>query len=379
MFTPLPDVIPVSISGIVTAHDNLVIDFKDDRLIENASILRGDLCDEDVRAVLYVNDNSGWKISKARRELRKSLNDQQFLKSYAYRPFDTRRIYYHPSLVWSDRRKVMSHVLEGRNIALATCRQLAEQPWEHVFVTRYLQDDSFISNRTRERSYHFPLFLKPSVTEESVQPVLLSGKDDLSPNLSHSYVTALKLKLGYIREETYGLKEALLPEDIFSFAYAVFYSPKYRSRYSEFLKIDFPRLPLTDNLALFRALSQIGNQLVALHLMESPLLYQRLTTYIGSENPLVEKVSYTSDTVYLDKAQTCGFRGMFEDVWNFHIGCYQVCEKWLKDRKGRRLSEEEIDHYQKIVVALSETIRLMQEIDVVIEERGGWPDAFSNT
>ena len=80
--------------------------------------------------------------------------------------------------------------------------------------------------------------------------------------------------------------------------------------------------------------------------------------------------------MWVDKAQTIGFKGVREDVWNFHIGGYQVCEKWLKDRKGRTLSKDDIAHYQKIVVALAETIRLMKEIDEVIEQHGGWPGAF---
>jgi len=64
------------------------------------------------------------------------------------------------------------------------------------------------------------------------------------------------------------------------------------------------------------------------------------------------------------------------EVWNLHISGYQVCEKWLKDRT---LSKDDIAHYHKIVVALAETIRLMAEIDVVIEKHGGWPGAFSSS
>jgi len=113
-----------------------------------------------------------------------------------------------------------------------------------------------------------------------------------------------------------------------------------------------------------------------MHLLESPKLDKLLTTYSGPTNPEVEKISYALDTVWLDKAQACGFRHIPGAVWNFHIGGYQVCEKWLKDRKGRTLSKDDITHYQKIVVALSETIRLMAEIDKVIEAHGGWPGAF---
>ena len=159
----------------------------------------------------------------------------------------------------------------------------------------------------------------------------------------------------------------------------MFHSPGYRSRYAEFLKIDFPRLPLTGNMELFRALARLGRELTALHLLESHKLDKPLTTYTGPANPGVEKVSHTGETVWLDKAQTRGFRGVPEAVWNFHIGGYQVCEKWLKDRRGRTLSKDDIAHYQKIVVALSETIRLMKEIDEVIEQHGGWPEAFHSS
>jgi SOS-response transcriptional repressor LexA len=127
---------------------------------------------------------------------------------------------------------------------------------------------------------------------------------------------------------------------------------------------------------LFRALARLGGELVALHLLESPKLDKPITEFIGGRNSEIEKVSWSKDTVWIDKAQTTGFKAVREEVWNFHIGGYQVCEKWLKDRKGRRLSQDDIAHYHKIVVALSETIRLMKEIDEVIEQHGGWPAVF---
>ena len=116
-----------------------------------------------------------------------------------------------------------------------------------------------------------------------------------------------------------------------------------------------------------------------MHLLESPCLYKHITTYAGSALPVVENVTYANGTVWLDKKQSCGFAGVPEAVWNFHIGGYQVCQKWLKDRKGRKLSQDDIAHYQKIVVAISETIRLMTEIDKVIDAHGGWPGAFVTT
>ncbi len=204
----------------------------------------------------------------------------------------------------------------------------------------------------------------------------------------------------------------------------MFHSPTYRNRYAEFLKIDFPRLPLTSSLELFRALAKHGGELVALHLMESPKLEKYITKYAGKVDSEVAKgypkfVSGSAldcgreaaalgsnaepgtsvdagSSTSPDKSDSFAaalqsasrrarvhinpkrwFEGVPENVWNFHIGGYQVCEKWLKDRRGRVLSEEDIAHYQKIVVALKETIRLMAEIDKVIEAHGGWPGAFA--
>ncbi len=108
--------------------------------------------------------------------------------------------------------------------------------------------------------------------------------------------------------------------------------------------------------------------------------------FAGPRTPEVKRIGWLDNTVWIDadaatKGQatargTTGFHGIPEAVWNFRVGGYQVCQKWLKDRKGRRLSDEDIAHYQKIVMAIAETIRLMGEIDEVIDAHGGWPGAF---
>jgi predicted helicase len=166
------------------------------------------------------------------------------------------------------------------------------------------------------------------------------------------------------------------PEDIFHYMYAVFHSPAYRERYAEFLKIDFPRLPLTSNVDLFRALCELGERLVGLHLMEK---YGRAAPNFPEKgNDTVEKVEYTQSAdrpetgrVYINKAQY--FEGVGPGVWEFHVGGYQVCQKWLKDRRGRVLTNSDIRHYQRIVAALAETITLMEQVDAAIDECGGWP------
>jgi predicted helicase len=213
------------------------------------------------------------------------------------------------------------------------------------------------------------------------------GKGGRRPNLDPSFVESIKqvTSLTLVSDGRSDLKKQFGPEDVLAYIYAVFHCPEYRRRFAPMLKLDFPRIPPPGAAESFAALAKLGHDLLALHLLESPKLAQHITEFIGGRNPEVEKVSWSKNTVWIDKAQTTGFKGVREEVWNFHIGGYQVCEKWLKDRQakggktprpGRRLLKDYISHYQKIVVALSETIRLMKEIDEVIEQHGGWPDVF---
>jgi predicted helicase len=192
------------------------------------------------------------------------------------------------------------------------------------------------------------------------------------PNLNPEFIKAASEKLGlkFVEDGKGDMRETFGPEDIFNYAYAVFHSPSYRTRYAEFLKIDFPRLPLTSDKELFKVLTAKGAELVALHLMESPALNNLITKYPIAGSNEVEKVTYDdkNQRVYINKTQY--FEGVPPEVWNFHIGGYQVAQKWLKDRKGRTLTYDELTHYQKIVVALKETIRLMSEIDQLIPN---WP------
>jgi predicted helicase len=171
-----------------------------------------------------------------------------------------------------------------------------------------------------------------------------------------------------------------------AYCYAILHSRSYRLRHDSLLRSEYPRIPVPLTPPLGRELIERGLELMMLHVMESPKLDRFITTYIGPNNPEVVRVGWSDDTVWLDAAATKkggptklgtnGFHGVPEDVWNFQIGGYQVCEKWLKDRKGRALSKADIAHYQKIVVALHETNRLMNEIDEIIEKHGGWPAAF---
>jgi len=224
----------------------------------------------------------------------------------------------------------------------------------------------------------FPLYLYLKDGELQFQGSLPDTKAKCRPNLSQAFIQdcADRLGLTLISEGKGDRLQTFGPEDVFDYMYAVFHSPAYRERYAEFLKIDFPRLPLTSNIELFRSLCEIGGRLAALHLMETPI--HLVTSYPIAGNDAVEAVRYSAPgegsemgRVWINKTQY--FEGVPPEVWAFQIGGYQVCQKWLKDRKGRLLTYDDMTHYQRIVAVLAETIRLMAAVDEAIAARGGWP------
>lgn len=356
--------------GIITARDSYVIDFEPNQILQRAKAFRDSpLDDETTCTTLGIPIKKGWNIRRARERIKHVKDLEFYIQSLLYRPFDVRPVFYHESLIWGMAWPVMQHMVDGNNLALITSRMTKGESFQHVLVSNTISEVILLSSKTSNNAFVFPLHLYAQSSE---------FKPGKRVNFSIQFLGLLESILNLQTDDTTFMPSGLIPEDIFQYIYAVLHSPEYRLRYGEFLKIDFPRLPLTSSLDLFHALARLGGELVALHLMESPKLNEFITKWHG-ETPSreIEKVSYADETVWVDKGKTEGFNGVPEEVWNFHIGGYQVCEKWLKDRKGRKLSAEDIQHYQKIVVALNETIRLMKEIDAVIDQHGGWPGAFT--
>ncbi len=335
-----------SVSG-KPGDDNLLVSFDRHEVLPKLHTFRS-----------AIGDGSFTKLTEAGRNLAARPQNRAFdsglVSHYAYRPFDNRFTYYDADL-WTRAVKPLKACVDGSPILLTT-KIVKDPSFCHVFVSRLFADVIFLSNTSSVNCYSFP-------SKRSQDDTPLRFDEGSDRNLD---ITPFTRKLPTVNHE-----------DAFNYIYAVLHSPIYRDRYFESLQYDFPRLPLTGNLELFHALVRLGGELTALHLLESPKLDKLITEFIGVWNSEVDKVSWSKNTVWVNKAQTIGFKGVREDVWNFHIGGYQVCEKWLKYRKGRTLTKDDIAHYHKIVVALSETIRLMSEIDRVIDKHGGWPGAFS--
>lgn len=353
--------------GIQFGHVDFATDFSRKELRSRIMRFFSSKEETDTLASDYgLKDMAGWTLEHERELALKQGIQERLFCQVDVRPFDVRWTYYSKRVLKRPVFEVMSHLTKP-NVALIGVRHIRADRYAHFFASTHLVGKDAIS--MTDMCFVFPLYLYP-------ESAGLALEIERRPNLSHRFLKSLGETLGLSRVETDLFPQGLIPEDIFHYAYAIFHSPDYRSRYAEFLKIDFPRLPLTSTIELFRALAKLGGELVALHLMESPKLEEYITKYAGKGDGEVAKgyPKYSAETVKINP--TKGFEGVPENVWNFHIGGYQVCEKWLKDRRGRVLADEDIAHYQKIVVALKETIRLMAEIDRVIGAHGGWPGAF---
>jgi len=288
----------------------------------------------------------------------------------------------------------MSHMVAGKNIGLIATRQTRDE-W-HVFSTRLIIGHKSVA--AYDINSLFPLYLYLSGDEEqlfSSEKGTHAGaarRSNLAPDFTED--VSRRVKLAFISDGQGDLKKTFGPEDVFHYMYAVFHSPTYRTRYAEFLRIDFPRLPLTSDRRLFGKLCVLGAELVSLHLMESPKLDHLITNYPVAGDDVVEKghpkylapgepepgagKALGEGRVYISRDAPKGgrkgqyFEGVAPEVWEFHVGGYQVCEKWLKARRGRKLSHDDLINYQKIVGALKHTLCLMAEIDEAIP---AWPMA----
>jgi predicted helicase len=364
----LKNVFPLHSLGIETSRDDFAIAFEKSTIVERVTDLCSSVSDEPIRERYGLDDKRDWSLPEARRKLRKMADFLPLIRPVQYRPFDERFVCYSDAIVTWPRHEVLDNLLQ-KNLALICIRNSREESTSNFYCTRHIVDKAVISSR--DNATIFPLHRQ----ELSYSVSLFDcSESNGSPNLSQDFVNVMAVTLG---EPVGGniLPANISPEEIFQYIYSVFHSPAYRTRYAEFLKIDFPRIPLTGSLELFQELSKLGGELVSLHLLESPKINQFITQFTGEDdNCIPQKPTYKDGAVWINANQR--FENVPEAVWYFHVGGYQVCEKWLKDRKGRRLSEDDIAHYQKIVVALNETIHLMQEIDAVIALHGGWPTAF---
>jgi hypothetical protein len=349
----LIDIFPTNSTGVKTHRDHFVTDFEYQALYQRIQdFINLAIPDEYLSNFYNIKDTRDWKVSDKRKSLAENKKWEDYLTNCLYRPFDVRYYYHHEDIVEYTRNEVMFNVFKVDNICLISARGIEiSRDYDQIFCSNQIISNHSLS--LKEINYLFPLYIYPN-TQKLQTNIFL----ERIPNFSSDFFDTITAKLGY--EPT--------PEAIFYYAYAIFHSPTYRQRYAEFLKINFPRLPLTSNPDLFKALATEGEKLVNLHLLKSEQLQNLITRYEGQGGNQVTEVRYneSQQRVYINKEQY--FVGISNEIWQFKIGGYQVLEKWLKDRKkaNRYLSSEDILHYQKIVVALHKTQNIMNNIDDII-------------
>ena len=407
MYPKITYIFPVNSVGIVTSRDNFVIDIDKSALKRRIMQFRDKkMPDEIIRQTYNLNDKSNWKLKDARESIMKDDDWEQAITEILYRPFDKQWIFYHDTVIERSRKEVMQHMLKD-NLGLLTCRQQSSAGFYHTFVCNTIAESCVVSNKTTEINYLFPLYLyqekeKPKKrsfgsTMMLFEPQAEYGvkKLNLSPVLVEKLTKEFKKSFAsdssFLRKQESRGKELdsrfhgndsqhITPEQIFYYIYAVLYSNIYRTKYAEFLKIDFPRVPFTKDYKLFKKMADYGNRIVDLHLLESSELDPPTARFQGKGNDKVEKVRYENPPsppfakgglgglgrLYINNDQY--FEGISPEVWKYQVGGYQVCNKWLKDRKGRVLLVEEIKHYCKIITALKKTIDIQAKIDSVYPE-----------
>ena len=361
----ITDIFQISSIGIVTARDKLTIHRTPEKVRETVSDFVS-LSEEEARKKYNLRkDTQDWKVHLAQADIRNHPDAEYHIQPMNYRPFDTRWTYYtgeSRGFHCRPRPENMPHLL-AENIALSVCRIVKSPVWQHALITNQITENCYISNTTSESGHVFPLYLYPNPEE-------LELSTERSLNFQPAFLTALSEALELQQTAPFNLPEGVSPEEILAYIYAVLYSPTYRERYYDFLKYDFPRIPLPQGIEQFRTLAALGQRLMDSHLLKDGSRPEVTPTgrpsptrhrFEGEGDGVVGRVRYVDGQVWINSTQY--FTDVPEDVWEYEIGAYQVCEKWLRDRRDEELGRAELQQYRAILVALAETLRVMDEID----------------
>jgi hypothetical protein len=351
--------------GLVTTHDDFAISFTKEDAIRKVNNLISSKTESDARKQYKLCKQSQWSYEKAKSELSKTEWISDLIK-INYRPFDIRWTFYNRNISVHLRKRTMQYMTGGENYAILTSRQVKSGiDWHQVFLSNLIVESSCISNKTSEIGYIFPLFR--TLSDEEMSEVDLFYR--MKPRNRRKIIENFKSEFRSFIDQKYN--HHFLPEEIFGYIYAILHAPTYRTVFAEFLRLDFPRIPFVESKAKFETLSALGWDLAQKHLLkEVPKL--GLGAFLGKGDYQVEKPVYADaeQAVFINKTQH--FKPVPRVVWEFHIGGYQVIDKYLKSRKGRTLSLDEIENVANVCNVLQFTIHRMAEIDALY--RVAFPD-----
>jgi predicted helicase len=356
------EIFPVNNVGIVTARDHFAVDFELQPLINRIRQFRN-LKIEDflIRETYNLKDTSTFKLSRFRKELAKEEDWEKNFQKITYRPFDNRYIFYSKWIVERPIFDTMQHMLKTNLGLIARRQQLPNKPCNYFYISEYIISDGVIRSDNKGSESLFPLYLYKQHTPKKSRTQYMMMLFEPEPEYGNSYKEPnIDKKVYQTLNKTYGRE--ITPEEILYYIYAVFYSNVYREKYAEFLKIDFPRVPFPSDYKIFSKMAALGNELVDLHLMKSKRLDKLVSKYQGEgDNDSIEEITYRQEEyrIYINSQKY--FDQVKPEVWDYQIGGYRVLQKYLKDRKGRKM--DDFVHYSQIISSLSYTIEIQQEID----------------
>lgn len=356
IFSPNGDPAP----GIVTTHDDFAISWTAQEAAAKVERLLATSTEAEARELFTLCSQDQWQYARAKRELADGAWRDKIVP-ILYRPFDVRWTVYDRNVAVHRRERAFDHFVGKQNLGLAMMRQASvDQGYSHILAIAVAADNRALYSNRGVMAVS-PLWLYPRQSTD----LLDTAPREKTANLAPGFVATFTEAIGHTPS----------PEDTLAYIYAVLYAPGYRARYADFLKRDFPRVPLTRDHALFERLVAIGRELIALHTMQTTL--PRITRYDVAGSNEVAKVRWAPDAaggkgrVYINDAQY--FDDLPQRVWETHVGGYRVAEKWLKDRKGRQLTYDDLTHYQAVIAALARTLDLQADIDCAVDDAGGWP------
>ena len=363
-FVPIQKIFPINSVGLFTARDRLTIRRSEQEMWN--VVLQFSNMDQELARDTYQlgKDVRDWTVAMAQKDLLDSGPIREKVVPILYRPFDVRYTYYtgrSRGFICMPRPKVMHQMLSGENMALCVGRQghvVGDDEWNLVYCSKNIEDLNLFY---RGGALNLPLFRYIEGSDGTLLPLM--GQAERLHNLDPNLLSTLSQAHGH----------PAAPEAVFFYIYAILHIPSYRKKYSEFLNVDYPRIPFTSDWKQFCDFASFGERLVALHLLKSPELNPPLCQFEGEGDQTVAKTKalgfrYERDEqrMYVNNTQYFGRIPMH--VYEYRIGGYQICEKWLKDRKGRRLELEDIQTYCRAVTALDKTVKIQQNLDDVYKD-----------
>ncbi|MFX0098740.1 MAG: type ISP restriction/modification enzyme [Candidatus Hodarchaeota archaeon] len=338
-FQSIKDIFKESIIGVKTHRDDFIVEFSRDGLEKKLRKLVDNTPDIEIKEKYNLKDDIE-SIKKYREYLRTNGIEEDKIIAYQYRLFDERTLYYSPSLITRDRKKVMKHMI-GDNLALVTTRLLSSLGFSHCFISNKIGDIGMLSSRTSESAYFYPLYLY---------------NDDPSEKEINFHENFLK----HVNKQYPG--ENIEPLSIFAYIYGVLHLRAYKERYKELLKYDFPRIPLVKDVSSFKKIIDAGKRLIDLHLLNFKTNNSKIKL-VGTGNYIVDKIQYdiNSEMLHLNDKQVV--EGIPPDVWSHKIGSYPVLKKWLKSRKNMELSPSDINNFIKIAISIDLTLEIIKELN----------------